>query len=140
MLNSFRNLIPYSLIGLIFTTLIVFIYDGNIQNLSIIAQGTILFAIITMLMERIMRMVYVRYTLPRILRIQLTVVTGLLLYTLGVWLTKPWLLVKVWNLPVFMITIFPMFLGGTIIFELYIGKLTKEANGKLNQFKRNRNN
>lgn len=133
-----RNIAIYTIVGFIFTCIIVFIYDKHLKNIDIILQGTLLFMIITILMERIMLILYVKVRIYPIIRVQLTVIIGVGLYTLGVWITRPWLLSKIFNLPIFLITIFPMFIIFGVVFEFYYQNEVKNYNEKLLQLKMNK--
>ncbi len=135
-----RNLLIFFVIGLVFTCGIVLFYDGNLYHFDIVLEGALLFAVITLLLEKIMMVVYVRLKLPSLVRAVITIVSGILLYTAGVWLTKPWLLYKVFNIPVFMLAILPMFLIFAIAFEIYFIKRMKKINENLNRLKNNNQN
>lgn len=125
--------------GLLFLTLILYIYDGNFNNYYIVIQGTLLFMLCSFIMEKVMSLFYLKYKLITILRIQLTTISGLCIYSFVVFLTRPWLLKKMFNAPVFVITIFPMFLIFSILFEIYFQKNSKDYNDQLRKFKgRNR--
>lgn len=134
-----RNLLIFFVIGLVFTCGIVLFYDGNLYHFDIVLEGALLFAVITLLLEKIMMVIYVRLKLPSLVRVVITIVSGILLYTAGVWLTKPWLLYKVFNIPVFMLAILPMFLIFAIAFEIYFIKRMKKINDNLNRLKNHSN-
>ncbi|MCH4886461.1 hypothetical protein EZV73_02725 [Acidaminobacter sp. JC074] len=140
MKSIIRNILLYMLISLIFTTLILYIYDGNFDNFYVVIQGTLLFTGVAIVLEQIMMVLYTKVKIPSILRVQLIFVIALALYSLVVYMATPWLLRKIYNLPVFMVTFFPMFLGFSIWFEINFQKTTKAYNKKLNDFKKNRLN
>lgn len=135
-----RNLLIFFVIGLVFTCGIVLFYDGNLYHFEIVLEGALLFSVITLLLEKIMMVIYVRLKLPSLVRVVITIVSGILLYTAGVWLTKPWLLYKVFNIPVFMLAILPMFLIFAIAFEIYFIKRMQKINENLNRLKNNSQN
>lgn len=132
-----RNLLIFFVIGLVFTCGIVLFYDGNLYHFDIVLEGALLFAIITLLLEKIMMVIYVRLKLPSAARAVITIVSGILLYTVGVWFTKPWLLYKVFNMQVFILAVIPMFLIFAIAFEIYFKRRMKDINKKLDNLKSN---
>ncbi len=136
--TTLRTTFYYFLIGLLFTAIVVYFYDRSFESLDIVIQGAILFALITLVLERVMRAVYTKIKLPAVLRVQVGIVLGVGLYTLGVWLTRPWLLVKIFNLPVFALTILPMFVIFALAFEWYFQKRSQAMNQGLDRYKKGR--
>lgn len=130
-----KRITIYVLIGLLFTTIALLIADGNFEHYDIILDGVLLFLVVTIILERFMMVLYIRVKIPSILRIQLTTLVSLALYTFGVWITRPWLLSKVYNLPIFLATIFPMLLSFAIIAEYLFKKKMKSYNDQLERFK-----
>lgn len=139
MKDILRNIIGYVLVGLFFNIVILYFYDGNFVEWMIIVEGTTLFTIIAVIHERLMMLMYLRYRAPVYFRIPFAVGLGLGLFTWVVWMTKPWLLVEIYGMPIFLFTILPMFVIGAVIFEMYLKKQKRDYNERLRRFKASRN-
>lgn len=136
MKDYIKRLFMYFSMGMLFTFIIVIMYDGGIVYIDVVLESALLFTIITINMEKIMMVIYTKIILPSIVRQLIIISIGTVLYSFVAWAAKPWSIAKfLFKLPAFFFAVLPMFVIFSIIFERMFKKEQKICNDKLAEVK-----